>query len=74
MSRKTVGSEQQEINTVLRAKIGLLTTDNRTTVNKKQRALGRAHGQRVKSLTAEPQSTQREEFLPNRETTIGQKT
>jgi len=27
-----------------------------------------------KSFTAETQSTQREEFLPNRETTIGQKT
>ncbi len=26
----------------------------------------------IKSLTAETQSTQREEFLPNRETTIGQ--
>ncbi len=33
---------QQEVNTVLRAKIGLLTTDNGTTDNKKQRAKGRA--------------------------------
>ena len=57
--RKTVGSWQYAARNKYSVKFKVLREDSK--------------GQSAKSLTAETQSTQREEVLPNRETTIGQK-
>ncbi len=47
---------------------------NRTIFTKNFAPRRQARKDLFKKLTAETQSTQREEVLPNRETTIGQKT